>query len=271
MRDEQSVRGAAAQAVQDRKHAQKMQRWPLFVLAPIVIIILLLNVTVGSTPRIVFGGNKSGDVFLRDKKAYTEAAKELLSGSFSNTNKVTINTRELERKFNERFPELAGTTITLPLVGRQPDIYLTPRVPALILAASGGSAYIVDTTGRALITVDQVPNLTDLGLPIVADQSGLRIEAGKAALPSDNVAFITEVVGQLAAKKIDIVGMSLPEAASELQVKPRGVGYFVKFNLRGDARAEAGAYLAVKGQLERENKVPSSYIDVRVDGRAYYK
>jgi len=54
-------------------------------------------------------------------------------------------------------------------------------------------------------------------------------------------------------------------------VKVKGVPYNVKFNLMGDARAEAGTYLAVKQRLEAGHVTPGSYIDVRVDERAYYK
>jgi hypothetical protein len=50
-----------------------------------------------------------------------------------------------------------------------------------------------------------------------------------------------------------------------------GVGYFVKFNLHGNAREEAGAFLAVKEYLESSHKTPGEYVDVRVENRAYYK
>jgi hypothetical protein len=50
-----------------------------------------------------------------------------------------------------------------------------------------------------------------------------------------------------------------------------GAGYFVKFNLHGDAREEAGSYLAVKDYLASNQKTPGEYVDVRVENRAYYK
>ena len=65
--------------------------------------------------------------------------------------------------------------------------------------------------------------------------------------------------------------MTLPPAASELDVKIAGKPYFVKFNLQADdARRQAGTFLATQAQLQRKGITPAQYIDVRVEGRAYY-
>jgi hypothetical protein len=108
-------------------------------------------------------------------------------------------------------------------------------------------------------------------LVVVQDQSALAVTAGASALPSDDIGFITEVIGQLAAKNLHVSSLVLPGGVRELDVRIEGAPYTVKFNLRGDARVEAGAFMAVKQQLERENKTPGSYIDVRVDNKAYYR
>jgi hypothetical protein len=66
--------------------------------------------------------------------------------------------------------------------------------------------------------------------------------------------------------------MTLPPATSELDVRVAGQPYFIKFNLQsGDARQQAGTFLATQSHLQSQNIVPSTYIDVRVDGRSYYK
>jgi len=65
--------------------------------------------------------------------------------------------------------------------------------------------------------------------------------------------------------------MTLPKGTSELDVHISGAAYLFKYNLRGDARAEAGAFMAVKASLESQHKTPEAYIDVRVDNKAYYR
>jgi hypothetical protein len=139
------------------------------------------------------------------------------------------------------------------------------------LQTTAGGAFVIDSRGRALIATSQVPQISKLNLPVVADQSGLDVSLGKLALPSRTVAYITEVVGQLNAQHITVTSITIPAGTSALEVRIQGAKYLIKFNLHGDARAEAGTYLAVIAQLNREHKVPAAYIDVRVDGRAYYK
>jgi hypothetical protein len=91
-------------------------------------------------------------------------------------------------------------------------------------------------------------------------------------LPAASVGFIQTVIAQLAAKQFVVSGMTLPAAASELDAQLAGQPYFVKFNLESDnPRGEVGTFLATIAQLRRQNIVPAKYVDVRVDGRAYYQ
>ena len=76
----------------------------------------------------------------------------------------------------------------------------------------------------------------------------------------------------MAAKHITITSMTLPPAADELDVHLTGVNYYIKFNLANDdARQQVGTFLATQAQLKSQGITPGQYIDVRVDGRAYYQ
>lgn len=249
----------------------KLRRLPALILGVGAFILVMNSLILSSDPEVVaFADAQNRQIFLRDQSAYQQAAHHILADSVFNTNKITIDTAEIERKLREQFPELEHVSVRLPVFGYQPAIYIQPSRPALLFKAADG-LYVLDTTGRALMNANTSTRLDKLELPVVEDQSGLSVPLGQIVLPSDNVAFITEVVGQLKAKNIQAVSLVLPKGTSELLVGVKDVPYVVKFNLRGDARVEAGAYLAVRKHLERENKVPSTYIDVRVDNRAYYR
>jgi hypothetical protein len=110
------------------------------------------------------------------------------------------------------------------------------------------------------------------GLPVVVDQSGLSVKVNHPVLTADNVSFVQIVAAELAAKQYTISAMSLPATSSELDVQLAGQPYFVKFNLQtNDAREQAGTFLATINQLHSQNITPAKYVDVRVDGRAYYQ
>jgi hypothetical protein len=270
VRNEQPVITAAST---QRRNTQRkwFKRAPVIVGAIILLVYIGLNLPVSGNPKIVPAKDTKGGIFLRPAATYYETTQRLLGGSLLNTNKVTINTDRLEQQLQAEFPELAEVTISLPLIGTRPLVYLEPATPTLMLTTAGVEVFVLDQDGRALITAAQVPGLSKLGLPVVKDDSGLPVKLGGTVLPRSQVAFITEVVGQLKAKQLTVDSMSLPAGLSELDVKVKDVPYFVKFNLMGSAREETGAYLATKQYLEQQRKIPGSYVDVRVPDRAYYR
>jgi len=248
-----------------------LKRGPAVVGSVILGLFAVFNLLLSSHPKVVPLTATPGAIFLRNSQAYAAAADEALASSVLNRTKVTINTEHLTQALQSKFPELAHVTVSVPFIGSQPTVYIQPATPALLLSTTDGQLLVVDRSGRALLAAAQVPHIDKLGLPVVADRSGLSVQAGGFVLPSTSVSFITEVARQLKAKGLSITALDLPAGTSELDLKVSGVSYLVKYNLRGNARVEVGAFLAVKQQLEREHKTPGSYIDVRVEDRAYYR
>lgn len=225
--------------------------------------------TVNTTPKVTLA-ERGAAPLLRDETAYAQAAQDFLNSSLLNRSKITIDTLALSRAMLQQFPELKTAEVTLPLAGRRPIISLTPASPALILSTQNG-LFILDDSGKAMLRTSEAaePNAADL--PLLADESGLEVAAGKSALPQDTVDFIQTLTAHLRAKELTVETMSLPAVASELHIRLAGQPYFIKFNTSGDARQSAGALVALKQRLEAGHQTPSEYIDLRVEGRAYYK
>lgn len=241
-----------------------------FLSATVVLVVFLLCIGLQSTPKIIIVGDKADRFMLADSKIYQKSAQSLLSASWFNNNKLTIDTSRIASHLQEQYPELRTVSVSLPFLGRQPNVYVQPAHVQLVLASPSGQ-YVVDSSGRALKKLEPGATLREGGkTPLVQDKSGIPFKEGELVLPSSSVAFITEVTGQLQAKEIAIESWSLPAGASELDIKIAGVPYFVKFNLQGSAREQAGAFLATKKHLENSGVTPSQYYDVRVSGRAYY-
>jgi hypothetical protein len=209
---------------------------------------------------------------LHDQVTYKTAADSYLHSSIFNNNKITINGTAVAERLQQDFPELASVNVALPLVGHRPVVYLRTSEPTLILITTTGQSFVIDESGKALTTTARVHNLDALHLPVVHDESGLKLQQGDTVLSSTAATFVSDVIAQLAAKKIDVASLRLPAGTSELDIYPAGVSYFVKFNLQHDSAAQqTGTYLAVSEKLQGQGVMPAQYIDVRVDGRAYYK
>jgi hypothetical protein len=261
--------------------AQPKRRIPRFgldklrrthVLSVLVILILfLLSVGLDSRPKVVVLGDASDRFALQDTKVYEDAARQMFGRSYTNNNKLTINTEAVAVELKRTFPEVHAVSISLPFIGRQPTVYIQPAIPQLVLATPHGQ-FILDSSGRALAeATPDTPMPKDRAVPTVVDQSGIAVRKGDVVLPSKSVAFIADVAAQLYAQKIEADTWTLPAQSSQLNVKMKGVPYFVKFNLQADGREEAGSYIAVRKELEGKREIPAHYIDVRVSGRAYYR
>ncbi len=251
---------------------QIARRAGVLVLAVAIIVSVINVLSVSPQAKIeplTSSQAQASSAFLRDRAEYQAAADRLLASSIWNRNKITINTTQISRQLATQFPELSGASVTLPLLAHRPTIYVQPAQAALVVAANNG-AYVIDQNGRALMPSANLP--TARNLPQIVDQSGLSISTGHQVLTSDGVSFIQTVLAELAAKKVSVSSMVLPASSRQLNVYIAGQPYFVKFNLAGgDARQQAGTYLATIAELRSQHATPKHYIDVRVDGRAYYR
>lgn len=230
-------------------------------------VFVLNNLLLNSDPKIVMVDATN---IYRNPAAYQTAAADAFAASKLNSNKITVNTKSIRDSLLKAFPELADVSVSLPLVGRQPTVYLEPSTSRLIVHTSNGT-FVLDDTGRAVASGAIVESLKEAGLPEIHDESQLDVTLGSVVLPSTSVAFITEVAQQLKVKNMAITNLKLTNTPSELHLNIQDVGYYIKFNTRGNARVAVGAFTALKQYLESQRKTPAEYIDVRVESRAYYK
>jgi hypothetical protein len=271
-------REAAQDKPPARRMPSKLQRLRrhsgLLFLVVLAVIFLIFEMQLSAVPKVVSLANTSDAPFLQDTAVYERAAAKLFQSSPSNRNKFTVNAPAIESKLRADFPELKDVSVALPIVGHQPVVYVQPASPALILSTNNGT-FVVDENGRALIKADATTQLDNFKVPTVTDQSGVTIRLGKQALTHATTTFIQTVIRQFKAQHVSIKAMTLPAASSELDVYIGGASYFVKFNLQDTndsaANIQTGTFLALKQKLEERGRTPSQYIDVRLEGRAYYR
>lgn len=247
-----------------------LQRVGLVVLLIAVLASVINVLTLSSNPKITILGEDGGSL-LQPTDVYQKAATEYLADSALNKNKITIDASEVSRRMEAAFPELADVSVTVPLLAHRPVVYIEPTQPGLILQASNG-IFLIDTRGKAVLKGGSIGDFGSQDTPVVTDMSGLEVARNKSALPAEDVSFIQEIQTQLAAKQFKITSITLPPAASQIDVALEGQPYIVKFNLQSDtARQQAGTFLATINRLQQDKVTPAQYVDVRVNGRAYYQ
>lgn len=247
-----------------------VRRIGIIVISVVACISLISILTLSSDAKVEQLDGQSS-YLLHSTDTYQAAAQKLLGASAMNRTKITINTAAVDAALEKQFPELAAVTIKLPLLGHRPIVYLTPTRPAVTLKTLSGGAFVLDGTGRALGGSLAAANAS--GLPVVVDESGAPVSIGKPALAGSTVAFIQSINFQLQQKHIGVSSFTLPADTGELDLYPADAHYFVKFNLidASTATQQIGTFLAVRHYLAGQGTAPAQYVDVRIDGRAYYK
>jgi hypothetical protein len=265
---ERTLRPSATVKLQSKRRLL-LHNLPLLIALAVLSIGIIYNTTLSSDAQIITDSvSAESQLFFREKSAYQTALNEELESSVLNSSKLTIDTDEIRSAMIERFPELADITVTLPLVGRRPVVHLQASQPALVLT-SGDQAYILDT--RGIVLMDARDFTADVTLLSVVDQSGLAIEKGKAALSSEQVAFIQELQRQFSAKGIVISEVTLPAEPQQVNVAFKDRPYYAKFLFTEDSRVAAGGLVALRSHLDKKNITPKEYVDLRIAGRAYYR
>jgi hypothetical protein len=220
----------------------------------------------GGKPQILL----AGDHKLRDTQSYQAAAQKAITG-WQGYSKLTLDRKKTAEKIKTAYPEIVSVDVTTPLFGRSPVVKLELARPTVILS-TGPNKYALDQRGLALFDLNRTASdFETTSLPAVEDQTGVQIEAGKPALTSEQISFITEVKHQSEAKQMPLTSIILNGGGGELHIKHGDLPYFVKYNLYEDPRKSFGTFYATREYAEQNNVKPVEYIDVRVPERAYVK
>jgi len=241
---------------------------PSFVMA-VVILFCLIYVT-GLNSNVKLRITNEQQIGINSRSEYEDSIAKMLEGSIANKSKMLIDTDKIASDISAKYPELGNISIIMPLIGRRLVVKADPSPPGAILATNG-DRYILDENGRIIAYADDQKSSVIEGLPVIIDENNLRLKLGNYALSRDAIWFVRDVAYQLKDKKLSVQNMALPADTNELRIKLRDLKYFIKFDLKGDSRVQAGTFIALNKKLSAENIVPKEYVDVRVAGKVYYK
>ncbi len=223
---------------------------------------LIWNLTVASDPSVTIIGTPDERVFMESKDVYQKAVSEQLAQF-----KWGLDTSHIREELLKQFPELGEVEITVPAVGRQVSVALTPASPAFVVVNNEGTSLVVNGEGRAISS--DVTKTTNL--PMITDQTGLSFAAGDQIFGRSETVFIQEVLRQLEAKDIAVAALTLPAVPSRLHVTLQDAPYYIMLTLQNDAAQQLGAFFAARDRLAQENRTPAEYIDVRIADRVYVR
>jgi hypothetical protein len=90
-------------------------------------------------------------------------------------------------------------------------------------------------------------------------------------LSAIDIAFIKAILVHCAKTGIKVDSLTLPTIAQEVDLRTKDRPYFVKFYLGGDSATQIGQFLAARHNFDQTGSQPGEYLDVRVNGKIFYK
>ncbi len=250
-----------------RRSINLLKKIPQLVIAILIFSCIAYVFSLSVDPRIVIADQQS--LSLQPVEVYKSEISKILKNSPLNFTKITINTKLVAKQIEDAFPEIQSSSIALPLLNRRPIVHIRLSTPAAIVHTSNG-VFVMDSSGKAIMNDNQLNLSERQKLPKIHDQSQLQIDPGKGIMKSGDVTYITTFISELEKNKYKIKEIILPPVANEVQFHLADKPYFIKANLSLDPYQQVGTFLALQNKLTTDNSLPTSYIDVRVEERAYY-
>ncbi|HCM51513.1 TPA: hypothetical protein DIS56_00015 [Candidatus Saccharibacteria bacterium] len=240
----------------------------LFMLVALILAGIIFSLIVNPKAKVELDNQ-----IYRQSSEYTTAVNQQFS-TVLNRFKPTLNQQAIIHSLQAKFPELSDVIIKLPLYARTPQVKLIVAPPSFILTGAAGTygeqiKYVVAANGKAVGLAENFPQVT--ALPVINDQTSLPVKSGEVVLGKDTSQFILSVLAQCQKANVPVASFNLPKGSPEINLRTTDRNYYVKFNVDGDALIQTGQFLAARAQFDQSGEGPKEYLDVRVEGRIYYK
>lgn len=243
--------------------SQQFVRVALIGLATVFVLFQLILLSPNSTIRVVLNDSPT-TLNQKDTLIYKHEVDALLKESLLNRTKITLNSKGIATALQAKHPELRDVLIVPPVIGTSPIVSVTPSQPVAKLNVLG-QTYSIDQNGYIVAMATSSKHL-----PLITDESSTAPQVGKQFLPGTTVTAVLQINQQFAVAGRNIEAYVLPAAnLYELVVRPSESNYIIRFNLKSDIVQQSGAALATIQHLGSNQ--PKEYLDVRVQGRAYFK
>lgn len=200
----------------------------------------------------------------KDKTQMKEAFNDYLAQHPTQLFMVTLQTEDFLRELQAVHPEIKAAYFQSELFGLKHTLKLSLREPLLEWNVAA-KKYYVDSLGVAYEkNYFKAPRVS------VEDQSGVAFSDSNA-IPRRLIAYIGQLTGALQTNNIGVVTrIVIPASSREVDVYLEGRDYAIKTHIDREAFETAGDIKSAFGYLDQKAIRPS-YIDVRVEGKAFYK
>lgn len=192
-----------------------------------------------------------------------QEAKTIEQGSLRQGNLVTLSAGKFSDALKKVDPLILSVelrrkwfhTLVIIVNLKQPGLGWT----------TGNQSYLVDRDGTV---IDIFP--VGSTLPVVIDDSNLPVKVGQRIVSTKFVSFISEVTPALLASGIKSTKLEVKDTTVDLYITT-DKNYQLIFDTSRPAADEIVDLKSVLATLTVQKRIPTTYIDLRIPSKAYYK
>lgn len=178
-----------------------------------------------------------------------------------------IDTSELRKHIIASYPDIGAVSVDKSYLSSSIKVAAKERNYAFIWQ-SRGEQYLVDSSGF----ISRKPSKKEKkNLPVVIDTARIGVEAGQKVVGADFIAFLNEMTAILPEKGYKIKQIVIRSSTRSLEVALKNRSYKVLFNIKIPAKHQVDDLKLLLKKLKAQGTVPVEYIDLRIEGRAYWK
>lgn len=265
----------AATVIDTNQGAEKSRRLSLsrivnYALAIGVLVIIAFSTTLSTNPVIEL---RKENAKYYESSVYQEAAREAQRSSILNQSKFLFQEASFIQQIKDKYPEVSVVKPLIPIGGRNLTVILAVSEP-FAYVSSGSDTGILNREGVLVVKNPQTVPGELINLRFTEPQSNFSV--GSRILTSSELDLLSLLVNEMNSLKFQdgatgairevLFNVADGQVEAKLQDKP----FFVKLStFTTDSDQQVGGAIATLKQLDKENTLPTSYIDVRVPGRAF--
>ena len=257
----------------DRKKQESNTRIKRKVIAIICLALILFVAQRMRISDVKIDSNASSKLSKQQAETYGSSIlkdynKNTLLGQYWTLDEVGMN-----EAVKSEFPELKSVKFDSKVpFSTIMNSELTFRKAVFTWQDASGKIQFIDSDG-VLFDKNLDGTVDTKKLVAIEDQSGTVLEPGNPVLTTGLVKFIGSIHGAI--KPVfggkNISKVIIPKSTREVQIQMTDVPYLVKFSSQRSVEQQISELTVLLSWLKQKNITPVSYIDLRLEHKAFYK
>ena len=179
------------------------------------------------------------------------------------TNIIFINSTELRKQILNENPQIQDVQVIRGIPDAVKIVVLEHENK--IVWQTGGVKYLVSTQGVVTKKLEETETYTS---PLISDSKNLPVSLGASIVSPNFIAFVTNINDKFfETTNIKPTYFEIPQTTFDLYLYTEA-GFYVKFNTM---RSSSKQLENLKKVLVEKRDGVKEYVDLRIDGWAYYK